>query len=42
MRSTVVLVLLLGPVSALGAELKPIVLDPSYEHDKFVTRPLRP
>ena len=38
MRSPV-LFLLLWPLSALGAELKPIVLDPSYEHDKFVTQP---
>lgn len=38
MRTTVLL-LLLWPLSALGAELKPIVLDPSYEHDKFVTQP---
>ncbi|NQU22684.1 MAG: DNA/RNA non-specific endonuclease [Candidatus Nealsonbacteria bacterium] len=33
------LLLLLWPVAVLGAELKPVVLDPTYEHDKYVTQP---
>lgn len=39
LRSIALSVLFLFCTSVCGADLKPIVLDPSYEHDKFGTQP---
>lgn len=38
--AVLLLLVLFLQVAAFGAELKPIVLDPSYNHDKFETQPV--
>ncbi len=37
--SPIIALIVLYPASGLAADLKPIILDPTYNHDRFKTQP---